>query len=116
MVDGSNRDRHITLRYTDFYNGKKLEQDPLYSIHGHLIYTFRPAFWASASAGYNYGGKSTVDGTKKDDFKQNLAWALAFGFPVSRHFGLKIAYVSTRTQESTGFDSDSFVVGAAAFW
>ncbi len=101
---------------TDFYNGKKLEQDPLYSIHGHLIYTFRPAVWASASAGYNYGGKSTVDGTKKDDLKRNLAWALAFGFPVSRHLGLKIAYVGTRTQESTGFDSDSFVVGAAAFW
>jgi hypothetical protein len=101
---------------TDFYNGKKLEQDPLYSIHGHLIYTFRPGIWASASAGYNYGGKSTVDGTKKDDLKQNLAWALAFGFPVSRHLGLKTAYVGTRTQESTGFDSDSFVVGASVFW
>jgi hypothetical protein len=101
---------------TDFYNGKKLEQDPLYSIHSHLIYTFRPGIWASASAGYNYGGKSTVDGTKKDDLKQNLAWALGFGFPVSRHLGLKIAYVGTRTQESTGFDSDSFVVGFAAFW
>ena len=101
---------------TDFYNGKKLEQDPLYSIHGHLIYTFRPGVWASASSGYNYGGKSTVDGTKKDDLKQNLAWAVAFGFPVSRQLGLKIAYVGTRTQESTGFDSDSFVVGFAAFW
>jgi hypothetical protein len=101
---------------TDFYNGKKLEQEPLYSIHGHLIYTFRPGVWASASAGYNYGGKSTVDGSKKDDLKQNLAWALACGLPVSRHLGFKIAYVGTRTQESTGFDSDSFVVGAAAFW
>lgn len=101
---------------TDFFNGKKLEQDPLYSIHGHLIYTFRPGLWASASAGYNYGGKSTVDGTEKDDLKQNLAWALALGFPVSRQFGFKIAYVGTRSLESTGFDSDSFVVGASAFW
>ena len=101
---------------TDFFNGKKLEQDPLYSIHGHLIHTFRPGVWSSASAGYNYGGKSTVDGTKKDDLKQNLAWALAFGFPVSRHLGLKAAYVGTRTQESTGFDSDSFVIGASTFW
>ncbi len=101
---------------TDFYNGKKLEQDPLYSIHGHLIYAFRPGIWASASAGYNYGGKSTVDGTKKDDLKQNLAWALAFGFPINRHLGFKTAYVGTRTQESTGLDSDSFVVGASVFW
>ena len=101
---------------TDFFNGKKFEQAPLYSIHGHLIYTFRPGVWASASAGYNYGGKSTIDGTNKDDLKQNLAWALAFGFPVSRHLGFKIAYVGTRTQESTGLDSDSFVVGASVFW
>jgi hypothetical protein len=101
---------------TDFFNGKKLEQEPLYSVHSHLIYTFRPGVWTSASAGYNYGGKSTVDGAKKDDLKQNLLWALAFGFPVSRHLGLKIAYVGTRTQESTGFDSDSVVVGAVAFW
>ena len=101
---------------TDFYNGQKLEQNPLYSIHSHLIYTFRPGLWASASAGYNYGGKSTVDGTKKDDLKQNLAGALGFGFSVSRHLGFKITYVGTRTQESTGFDSDYFVVGASAFW
>jgi hypothetical protein len=100
----------------DFFNGKKLEQDPLYIIHSHLIYTFRPGAWACASAGYDYGKKSTIDGVKKDDRKENLYWALAFGFPVSRHLGLKIAYVGTRTQESTGFDSDSFVVGFAAFW
>jgi hypothetical protein len=49
-------------------------------------------------------------------FRVYLAWALGFGFSVSRHLGLKIAYVGTRTQESTGFDSDTLVVGAAAFW
>ena len=109
----------IVALYTDndeFFNGKKLEQEPLYIVHGHLVYDFRPGVWAGLSAGYNHGGKSTVDGTKKDDLKQNLAWALGFGFPVSRHLGFKIAYVGTRTQESTGLDSDSFVVGVAAFW
>ena len=100
----------------DFFNGKKLEQDPLYFVHSHLIYNFRPGVWASASAGYDYGKKSTVDGVKKDDRKENLYLALGFGFPVSRHLGLKVAYVGTRTQASTGTDSDSFVLGFAAFW
>jgi hypothetical protein len=42
--------------YTDnneFFNGRKLEQDPLYIIRGHLIYTFHPGVWAGASAGYD---------------------------------------------------------------
>jgi hypothetical protein len=100
----------------DFYNGHKLEQDSLYIIHSHLIYTFRPGLWVGVSAGYDYGGKSTVDGTKKDDLKQNLAWALSFGFSVNRHVGVKVAYIGTRTQESTGFDSDNFILGFSASW
>ena len=100
----------------DFFNGKKLENAPLYVIHGHLIYNFRPGVWGSGSAGYDYGSRSTVDGAKKDDRKQDLAWALSFGLPLNRHLGLKVAYVATRTQESTGIDSDSFLVALSAFW
>jgi len=109
----------IAALFTDndeFFNGHKLEQDPLYTLNSHLIYTFRPGVWASASAGYDYGGRSTVDGEKKDDRKQDIGWALSVGFPLSRHLGGKLAYVGTRTQESTGVDSDSFVVGLSAFW
>ena len=100
----------------EFFNGKQLEQDPLYALNGHLIYTFRPGVWASASIGYNYGGRSTIDGDEKDDRKQNIAWAFSFGLPFSRHFGGKVAYVGTRTQESTGVDSDSLVIAISAFW
>jgi len=100
----------------DFFNGKKLEQEPLFIIHSHLIYTFRPGVWAGASAGYDFGGRSTVDGTSKDDRKQDLAWAFSFGFPVSRQLGGKISYNGSRTQESTGIDSDTFLVGLSAFW
>ena len=109
----------LVALYTDnneFYNGKKLEQDPLYIIHSHLIYFFRLGVCAGASAGYDYGGRSTVDGMSKDDRKQNLYWALSFGFPVSRRLGVKIAYIGSRTQESTGIDSDTFIVGFSAFW
>jgi|LGVF01.2.fsa_nt_gb hypothetical protein len=100
----------------DFFNGNKLEQDPLYSFNGHLIYSFRPGLWASTSVGYDYGGRSSVDGTKKNDRKQNLAWALSFGFLVNRHLGVKVAYIGTRTQESTGIDSDTLAIGVSTFW
>jgi hypothetical protein len=105
--------------YTDnneFYNGNTLEQNPLFIIHGHLIYTFRPGLWASLSAGYDYGGRSSVNEREKDDLKQNLAWAFSFGFPINRKWGVKATYISTRTQESTGVDSDTFAMGISTFW
>lgn len=101
---------------TDFFNGKRLETDPLYVINCHLIYTFRPAVWVGASAGYDYGGRSTVDGVEKDDRKQDLIWALSFGFPVNRYLGIKLGYLATRTKESTGSDSDTFTMGVSTFW
>jgi hypothetical protein len=100
----------------DFFNGKRLEQDPLYVINGHLVYTLRPGVWAGASAGYDYGGRSTVDGDSKDDRKQNLLWALSFGIPLSRQFSFKMAYIGIRTQEATGSDSDTFTIGVSAAW
>jgi len=105
--------------YTDndnFYNGKTLEQAPLYIIHGHLIYSFRPALWAGASLGYNYGGRSKVDGVRKEDRKENLAWALSFGFPLSRRLGIKVAYIGSRTRQPTGSDADIFALGFSTFW
>ena len=34
--------------YTDndqFFNGNYLEQNPLYTVQGHVDYTFRPGLW-----------------------------------------------------------------------
>jgi hypothetical protein len=109
----------IAAIYSDndnFYNGLKLKQDPLYIIHGHILYAFRPGVWASISVGFDYGGKTTVNREKKNDLKQNVGWALSFGVPVSRHVAIKTAYVGTRTQESTGIDSDTLSIAIAVFW
>lgn len=72
-----------------FFNGNKLEQEPTYIIHGHLIHTFRPGLWVSTSVGYDYGGKSRINGIDKNDRKQDVAWALGFAYPINRHSGFK---------------------------
>jgi hypothetical protein len=100
----------------DFFNGRKLEQDPLYLIHAHLVYAFRPGLWSSASAGYDYGGRTTIDGERKDDRKQDLGWALSFGFPITRQMGAKLVYIGTRSQESTGADSNSIIMSVSLNW
>ena len=100
----------------DFFNGNKLEQDPYYTIQTHLIYTFRPGLWASASAGYGYGGESTINGVDNNDRRENVAWALSVGVPITRQLGAKVIYLSTRTQESIGQDTDSIGAAFSIFW
>jgi hypothetical protein len=100
----------------DFFNGNKFEQDPYYTIQTHLIYTFRPEFWTAASAGYGYGGESTVSGLEKNDRRETLAWALSFGFPITRQLGVKVIYLATRSQKSIGQDTDSIGGAFSILW
>lgn len=100
----------------DFFSENTLEQDPLYAGQMHLVYTFRPGFWAAGSVGYAYGGKSTVNGEDKNDRKENLAWALSLGCPITRQLGVKVIYLATRTQQSIGQDSDSIAVSFSFLW
>lgn len=94
----------------NFYNGKVREQDPLYAIQGHVIYSLNAGKWLSLSTGYGAGGKSTVDNESKDDKKHMLLSALSFGMPVSRSQSIKIAYVNGKTNSPTGTDSNSLFV------
>jgi hypothetical protein len=100
----------------EFFGDTELEQEPLYIAHGHLIYTHTPGFWLGASIGYDYGGENTVDGVEKDNKKQDIGWALSAAYPINRVSGLKLTYINTRTQEDTGFDSDSLAISASYLW
>jgi len=100
----------------EFFNGNRLEQKTLYIVHGHLIRSFRPGHWASISAGYDYGGENTLNGVNKDDRKQDIAWKLSYAYPLSRTSGLKVSYIGTRTQQDTGFDSETLALALSLAW
>lgn len=100
----------------EFYKGKKLEQNPLYTAQIHLVHTFRPGIWTGVSLGYVSGGESILNGVEKHDRKESLGCSFSLNYPIAKQVGLKVAYVSTRTQESVGFDSDSMVLGFSGFW
>jgi hypothetical protein len=57
-----------------------------------------------------------VNKEEKNDLKENLVWALSFGFPITRQLGVKVIYLATRSQESIGQDTDSIGVAFAIFW
>jgi hypothetical protein len=100
----------------EFFNGSEHEENPYLVGQGHLIYTFMPGLWLGASAGYGYGGESTINQVPADDIKGNLGFGLSAGVSVNRNFGFKIAYIGIRTQEDTGSDNDTFTVGCSLQW
>ncbi len=100
----------------DFWNGNNLENSPLYTLQGHTIYTLKSKLWFSGSFGYGYGSESTINGVNKDDHQENILWAAAVGMPVSRKASLKFIWISKRTQEDLGSDSDSFAVAGSYIW
>lgn len=100
----------------DFFNGKTLENDPLFGMQAHLVYTFRPGLWLAGGAAFGYGAESTVDGQSKDDHRENLAYGVSFGYPITRQVGVKLSYIGTRTQVDTGADTDSVLGGLSFLW
>jgi hypothetical protein len=100
----------------DFWNGNLREQDPLYGLQGHVVYTFRPGLWLAASTGYRHGGESQINGVAKDDRKAEFAWAVGVGYSINKAAGLKLAYLNTRTSESTGLDSDTIALAFSYLW
>jgi len=106
----------IYTNNNDFFNGNKLEQEPLYIMHGHLIHTFRPGLWAGVSFGYDIGGESTINAVNKNDRRQDIAFAFNFAYPINRSSGVKVGYIRTRTQESVGMDTDTLTAAFSVLW
>jgi hypothetical protein len=94
----------------EFWNGNKLEQDPLHAVQAHVVQTIRPGLWFSLSAAYGDNGESEVNDVPKNDPKDQLLSAVSFGFPIARAHGLKFAYIRGRTLKNVGADTDNFVV------
>lgn len=100
----------------EFFHGNTLEQEPLYILQSHIIYTFSPGQRAFFSVGYDYSGENKLNGVDKDDTKQDIGWKLSYAHPVNRYLGVNVSYLGTRTQVSTGADSDTRVLGMSFLW
>lgn len=90
-----------------FNQETKLENDPLWALQAHVIYTFKPGLWTSISTAYGVGGEAKVNGVSKNNLSGNWLTALSFGFPIDRKQGVKIILLTGRTQKPTGIDIDS---------
>ena len=95
----------------EFWPGdSKREQDPLFLVQGHVVYTITRALWASVSAGYGFGGESRINGVARNDEQENYFWALNLGVATAPNQRFKVAYAAARTNNLVGVDSDNIVL------
>ena len=87
----------------DFLGGQTRSQDPLYSLQGHVIYSFQSGIWAALDGTYYTGGSTSVDGGQSIDRLYNSRLGLTVVLPVNRFNSVKF-YGSTAVRTSAGTD------------
>ena len=107
------------ILFTDndsFVDNAVLKQNTLYTAQAHAIYTFKPGVWAGLSTGYGAGGRVFVDRLKTAFEVDNWVWAAGLGFPVGGNQSVKLTWLSGRTQNQVGRDSDNLVLSWSMRW
>jgi hypothetical protein len=89
----------------EFFGGATRSQDPLYSLQGHAIYSFRSGVWGSLDVTHFSGGRTTLRGARGNDLQQNWRVGGTLAFPVDRHNSVKL-YASSGVSARTGNDFD----------
>jgi len=100
----------------EFWQGTVREQEPLWFAQGHVIYAFKPRWWASASFGYAYGGRNEINGDKKEDAYRKRYLALSMGFPITASQSMKVTYFTADTHTSRGVNTDAWLIGWSINW
>jgi len=95
---------------SDFFNGSKFAQAPLYLIRGDIIYNFPSGAWISLEGSYFAGLRTTVNGIKDDNQQENVRAGLTLALPVDRNNSVKF-HASTGIYTRTG--SEFSIVGMA---
>ena len=87
----------------EYYGGKSLEQDPLYTTQAHVTYSFGKGVWVALDGTYDYGGRTTVNGVQQDDVMENSRFGVTLAMPVNRDYSIKL-YASSGVSIRTGSD------------
>ena len=94
----------------DFLDGRRLEQDPIYTLQTHVVYSFLPGLWGAINSTFYGGGRTTVDGTRSDNLGEaRLGGTLSV--PLSRAQSIVLSGSGTvSSRAGSSFNT------AAVFW
>jgi hypothetical protein len=89
----------------NYFGGKTLEQDPLFTSQAHLTYNILPGMWAALSASVDRGGQTRVNGVRNYDSQNNSRAGFTFVFSLDKKNSLKLyASNAMHTNIGTAFD------------
>jgi hypothetical protein len=100
---------------TDFFGGKRRQQDPIYSAQAHAIYSFTSGIWAALTATHYGGGRTTLDGVRKDDLQENSRIGATLALPIDRHNSIKF-HASSGAYTRTGSNFDAYAIAWQHRW
>ena len=89
----------------DYFGGRTLEQDPLYTTQVHVTYNLGGGVWCALSATNDFGGRTTIDGERSDDSENDWRVGATLALPVNRNNSIKI-FASSGVHTITGIDYD----------
>jgi hypothetical protein len=98
-------------RNDDYFGGKTLEQDPIYSAQVHVTYHFGGGVWGALNGTYYQGGRTTVDGVRSNELLGNSRFGATLALPVDRKNSIKL-HASTGVSTRTGSSFDT----VGMFW
>jgi len=99
----------------EFLTNSTREQEPVYSVQGGGIRSFGSGAWLALFATYYSGGRTTVDGVRSRDFKENSRIGVTLSLPINRNNSIRV-YANTGVSTRTGSDFDALGVAWQYRW
>jgi hypothetical protein len=99
-----------------FIDNAVLEQKNVFTIQTHVTYSFKQGLWASIGTAYGSGGRIAIEQQKTSFEVDNWVWAASFGLPIGKTQSIKVTWLSGRTQNLVGRDSDNLFLGWSTRW
>ena len=93
----------------DYLQGKTIEQDPVFSVQGHITRYFKKAMGISISGTWFNGGKTKVNGADAGDLLDNWRVGGMWIMPLGRGHAVKLQF-HTGAFTSSGYDYDMVVL------
>ena len=100
--------------YTDndqFFGDSIRAQEPIYSVQGHVIYSFGHGIWFAVDGTYYTGGQTTVNNIEDNNRQANSRIGATVALPVNQYNSIKL-YFSKGLTTRIGSDFDA----AGIYW
>jgi hypothetical protein len=91
---------------TEFFGGRRRSQDPILSLQGHAVRTFRSGRWLAFGANYYRGGETVTGSVLNANLQSNVRIGVTWSMPVTPRTSIKIHLNrGVRTRIGTSFDA-----------